>query len=45
LISFVSWILSSFFRGSDGRVHPLTHHRRMRRVEGRVVASGKPGES
>jgi hypothetical protein len=45
LISFVSWILSAFFRGSDGRVHPLTHHRQMRRVEGRVVASSKPGES
>jgi putative membrane protein len=44
LISFVSWILSAFFRGSDGRVHPLTHHREMRRVEGRVVASSKPGE-
>ena len=45
LISFVSWILSAFFRGSDGRVHPLTHHRQMRRVEGRVVASSKQGES
>ena len=45
LISFVSWILSAFFRGSDGRVHPLTHHTQMRRVEGRVVASSKPGES
>lgn len=45
LISLVSWILSAFFRGSDGRVHVLTHHTQMRRVEGRVVGSGKPGKS
>ncbi len=45
LISIVSWMLSAFFRGSDGRVHPLTHHTRIRRVEGRVVGSSKPGES
>ena len=45
LISIVSWMLSAFFRGSDGRVRPLTHHTQMRRVEGRVVASSKPGGS
>ena len=45
LISIVSWMLSAFFRGSDGRVHPLTHHPQMRRVGGRVVRSSKPGES
>jgi putative membrane protein len=45
LISIVSWVLSAFFRGSDGRVYPITHHTRMRRVEGRVVGSSKPGES
>jgi putative membrane protein len=44
LISIVSWMLSAFFRGSDGRVHPLTHHTQMRRVQGRVVGSSKPGE-
>lgn len=44
LISIVSWVLSAFFRGSDGRVYPLTHHQRMRRVEGRVVNSSRPGE-
>ncbi|HEY5036827.1 MAG TPA: phage holin family protein, partial [Chthoniobacterales bacterium] len=44
LISIVSWMLSAFFRGSDGRVHPLTHHTQMRRVEGRVVKSSRPGE-
>jgi putative membrane protein len=45
LISIVSWILSAFFRGSDGRVHVLTHHTQMRRVKGRVVGSSKPGGS
>jgi putative membrane protein len=44
LISIVSWILSAFFRGSDGRVHVLTHHAQLRRVEGHVVGSSKPGE-
>ena len=45
LISIVSWMLSAFFRGSDGRVHPLTHHTQMRQIQGRVVGSSKPGES
>src|SRR6195256_5000576 len=26
LVGIISWILSAFFRGSDGRVHVLTHH-------------------
>jgi len=37
VISFVSWILSAFFRGSDGHVHVLTHHTETRRVRGRVL--------
>lgn len=41
LISIISWILSAFFRGSDGRVHVLTHHTQMRQVSGRVI---EPGE-
>ncbi len=45
LISIVSWMLSAFFRGSDGRVHPITHHAEIRQVKGRVVGSSKPGES
>src|SRR5215470_5326224 len=44
LISIISWLLSAFFRGSDGRVYPLTHHTRIKRVTGRVVGSSKPGE-
>jgi putative membrane protein len=41
VISIVSWLLSAFFRGSDGRVHVLTHHTQIRRVRGRVI---EPGE-
>jgi putative membrane protein len=41
VISVVSWLLSAFFRGSDGRVHALTHHTQIRRVRGRVI---EPGE-
>lgn len=37
LISVISWMLSAFFRGSDGRVHVLTHHTQIRRVSGRVI--------
>ena len=38
IIGLVSWTLSAFFRGSDGRVHVLTHHNQIKRVQGRVVA-------
>jgi putative membrane protein len=37
VISVISWILSAFFRGRDGRVHVLTHHNETRRVRGRVL--------
>ncbi len=37
IVSVVSWVLSAFFRGSDGRVHVLTHHAQIKRVPGRVV--------
>ena len=30
IISIVSWLLSAFFRGSDGHVHVLTHHSQIR---------------
>jgi RND family efflux transporter MFP subunit len=36
IISIVSWVLSAFFRGSDGRVHVLTHHTQIKTVRGRV---------
>ena len=41
IISFVSWLLSAFFRGSDGHVHILTHHTQIKPVSGRVI---EPGE-
>lgn len=37
VISIVSWILSAFFRGSDGQVHVLTHHTQIKRVRGRII--------
>src|SRR6267143_3344763 len=37
IISIVSWLLSAFFKGSDGRVHVLTHHAQIKRVQGRVI--------
>ena len=37
VISLVSWLLSAFFRGSDGHVHVLTHHGEVRPVRGRVL--------
>lgn len=37
VVGLVSWVLSAFFRGSDGRVHVLTHHTQMKRVHGRVI--------
>jgi len=43
VISIVSWMLSAFFRGSDGRVHVLTHHTQIRRVRGRVIDPDERG--
>jgi putative membrane protein len=37
VISLVSWALSAFFRGSDGRVHVLTHHSQIKQASGRVI--------
>jgi putative membrane protein len=37
VITLISWLLSAFFRGSDGRVHVLTHHTQIKRVQGRVI--------
>ena len=38
VIGLISWVLSSFFRASDGHVYPVTHHPQMKQVEGRVVS-------
>jgi len=37
IISLVSWILSSFFRGSDGKIHVITHHTTVKQANARVV--------
>ena len=39
VIGIISWLLSAFFRGSDGRVHVLTHHTDIKQVQGRVIDS------
>jgi putative membrane protein len=41
VIGLVSWLLSAFFRGSDGRMHVLTHHTQIKRVQGRVIDPGQ----
>lgn len=43
IIGSISWLLSAFFRGSDGRMHVLTHHTKVKQVSGRVIdPPGKP---
>ena len=37
VISVVSWLLSAFFRGSDGRIYPLTHHTQIKQARGRTL--------
>lgn len=37
IISLVSWILSSFFRGSDGKIYSITHHTSVKPANARVV--------
>ncbi|MDX2080123.1 MAG: phage holin family protein [Terrimicrobiaceae bacterium] len=37
LISVVSWILSSFFRSSDGRIRTITYHPSMKSADARTI--------
>lgn len=37
IISAVSWILSSFFRTSDGRIHAITHHSSIKKADARTI--------
>ena len=37
IASFVSWVLSAFFRGSDGQYRVITSHSQIKQVRGRVV--------
>ena len=43
IVSIVNWVLSSFFRGSDGRYHVITHHGQLKPVPGRVIESDQKG--
>jgi hypothetical protein len=38
IIGLFSWVLSSFFRASDGSVHPVTYHPNIKQVQGRVIS-------
>lgn len=40
VIGIISWLLSAFFRGSDGRVRVLNHHAQIKPVQGRVIDVG-----
>ncbi|MEO6053043.1 MAG: phage holin family protein [Chthoniobacterales bacterium] len=37
VISIVSWAFSAFFRGSDGKIYPLTHHSSIKQARGRTL--------
>jgi putative membrane protein len=37
IVSVVSWLLSLFFRGQNGKYHLITHHVEMKQAQGRVV--------
>ncbi len=37
IISLVSWVLSSFFRSSDGKVHVITHHPSIKKADARTI--------
>jgi len=37
IIGVVSWVLSSFFRSSDGKIHAITHHPAMKKADARTL--------
>ncbi len=37
IIGLVSWLLSSFFRTSDGQVHVITHHPSVKKANARTL--------
>lgn len=41
VIGLINWILSSFFRSSDGRIHPVTYHPSIKQVQGRIVTDDR----
>lgn len=38
VIGLISWVLSSFFRGSDGAIHKVTYHPSIKQAQGRVIS-------
>jgi putative membrane protein len=41
VIGIISWVLSSFFRSSDGRIYPLNHHPQIKPASARVVSDDR----
>ena len=37
IISLVSWILSAFFRASDGKIHAISHHPNIQKAIARTI--------
>ena len=37
IVSIVSFVLSSFFRTSDGRIHTITHHPAIKKADARTI--------
>lgn len=37
VVGLVSWLLSSFFHGSDGKIYPVTHHTAIKQARGRTL--------
>lgn len=37
IVSLMSWVLSAFFKGSDGKYHMVAPAGQMKQVEGRVI--------
>ena len=37
IVSLVSWLLSSFFRDHEGRIHAITHHPTVKKANARVI--------
>lgn len=43
VIGLISWLLSSFFRSSDGHIYPLNHHTQIKQADARVVSEDSQG--
>ncbi len=40
-IGFISWLLSSFFRSSDGHIYPVNHHSQIKQANARVISDDR----